>query len=57
MPIVIGTNVIQKCIDLSEDMESVPEVWKMAYVALQSGFGGVVRSTNNNTVELQPFKL
>ena len=56
MPIVIVKNVIEKCKELSEDMENVPEVWKMVYIALQIGFGGVVHSTNNTTVELQPFE-
>ena len=56
VPIVIGTNVIDKYKELSNGAESVSEVWKMAFIALQSGFGGVVRSTNNTTVELQPFE-
>ena len=55
VPIVIGTNVIDKYKELSDETTGVPDVWKRAFIALH-GFGGIVRSTNNHPLELQPFE-
>ena len=55
VPIVIGTNVIDKYKELSDETTGVPDVWKRAFIALH-GFGGIVRSTNKHPLELQPFE-
>ena len=55
VPIVVGTKVISRCQDQAED-SGVPEEWKTAFLALQNGLVGYVKSTNDRTIEVQPIQ-
>lgn len=57
VPIVIGTNVIREYDMLCDSDDDVPPEWKTAFVSLQSGFLGSVRSTNKTSIALQPMEV
>ena len=57
VPIVIGTNVIREYDILCDSDDDVPPEWKTAFVSLQSGFLGSVRSTNKTSITLQPMEV
>ena len=50
--IVFDTNSISECRKVCDDADYVPEEWQFAFVSLQSGFGGLVWSTNKIKHEL-----
>ena len=52
---MFGTDVISRCQDPEEDND-MPEEWKTAFVALQNGLVGYVKSTNDRTIEVQPLQ-
>ena len=54
VPIVIGTNVIRECRKLCYNNNTIPEEWKNAFVFIQKGCIGVVRSTNKYNLKIQP---
>ena len=57
VPIIIGTNVIRVYDNICEHDDDVRPEWKVAFVALHSGFVGSVRSTNNTSITLQPMEV
>ena len=57
VPIVVGTNVIRLYKDMCRDTEDeVPAEWSNAFISVQNGFVGSVRSTNKTTISLQPLE-
>ena len=57
VPIIIGTNVIRVYDNICKHDDDVPPEWKVAFVALHSGFVGSVRSTNKTSITLQPMEV
>ena len=57
VPIVIGTNIIREYDTMCDSDDDVPPEWKVAFVALQIGFVGSVRSTNKTSITLQPMEV
>ena len=57
VPIVIGTNVIREYETICHNKGNVPPEWKTAFVSLQSGYVGSVRSTNKTFITLQPMEV
>ena len=57
VPIIIGTNVIRVYDNICEHDDDVPLEWKVAFLALHSGFVGSVRSTNKTSITLQPMEV
>ena len=55
VPGLIGTNVFNRCQDQAEN-NGVPEEWKTAFLSLQNGLVGYVKSTNERAIEVQPFQ-
>ena len=55
VPVLIGTNVLNRCQDQAEN-NGVPEEWKTAFLSLQNGLVGYVKSTNEREIEVQPFQ-
>ena len=52
---IVGTNAISRCRQRCENIpEGVPTQWKNAFVALQQSRVGIVKSTNNTTIQIQP---
>ena len=55
VPVIVGTNVINRCRELCESTtETIPTQWKNAFIALQRSHIGVVKSSNNRTIQIQP---
>ena len=52
VPIIIGTNVIREYDNIGDSAEDIPPEWKVAFIALHSGFVGSVRSTNKTSITL-----
>ena len=57
VPIIIGTNVIRVYDHIYDHDDDVPPEWKVAFVALHSGFVESVRSTNKTSITLQPMEV
>ena len=57
VPIIIGTNVIREYDSIGDSAEDIPPEWKVAFIALHSGFVGSVRSTNKTSITLQPMEV
>ena len=51
---VIGTNVIRECRKLCDYKNIIPDEWNNAFVSLQKGCNGVVKSTNKYNLKIQP---
>ena len=58
VPVIIGTNVIRTCKALSCDLSdtSVPQAWNSAFEALQNNVVGIVKSTNQRTINIKPME-
>ena len=54
VPIVIGTNVIRECRKLCDNNNIIPDEWNNAFVSIQKGCIGVVKSTNKYNLKIQP---
>ena len=55
VPVIVGTNAINRCREKCESTtETIPTQWKNAFIALQRSHIGVVKSTNNRTIQIQP---
>ena len=55
VPVIVGTNAINRCKEKCESTtETIPTQWKNAFIALQRSHIGVVKSTNNRTIQIQP---
>lgn len=58
VPIVVGTNVIRLYKEMCSDTEDeVPSEWSNAFLSVQNGFVGSVRSTNKTSINLQPMEV
>ena len=55
VPVLIGTNVIEKVKDKcpADKVSEIPSQWNNAFLSLQNGFFGFVKSTNNHENECQ----
>ena len=56
VPVVIGTNVICMYKDMCSDADRIPTEWHNAFLTIQNGFVGSVRSTNKSNIELSQFQ-
>ena len=54
VPVVIGTNVIKQCRNMCTQETEIPDEWKDAFISLQKGRVGVVKSTNKYNIKIQP---
>ena len=54
LPVIVGTNASNKCRERCESNTTVPGVWQNAFVSTQQGRIGIVKSTNNFTIKLEP---
>ena len=54
LPVIVGTNAFNKCRERCESDTTVPGVWQNAFVSFQQGRIGIVKSTNNFTIKLEP---
>ena len=56
VPIVVGTNVIRICKDKCRDTDHIPTEWQDAFLSLQNGNVGSVRSTNKMSFDIQQME-
>ena len=56
VPVIVGTNIISRYRERCEDPEKVPTEWQHAFLALQAGFLGSVRSTNKSDLQIKPYE-
>ncbi len=56
VPVVIGTNIIRICKRACSDDSAIPEEWNAAFQAVQNGFVGQVKSTNQRPLALKPLE-
>ena len=58
VPVLIGTNVINraKLRCPADQVATIPSQWQNAFTALQSGFVGLVKSTNRRNVTIEPLQ-
>ena len=54
IPVIIGTNAINKCRERCENDTIVPGVWQNAFVSFQQGRVGIVKSSNKFPVKIEP---
>ena len=54
VPVIVGTNAINKCRERCETETTVPGVWQNAFVSSQKGRIGIVKSTNNFPIKIEP---
>ena len=54
VPVIVGTNAIDKCRERCETETTVPGVWQNAFVSSQQGRIGIVKSTNNFPIKIEP---
>ena len=58
VPVIVGTNIISRYQELCDDCsEDVPAELQRAFLPLQAGFLGSVRSTNKTSFEIRPYEL
>lgn len=55
VPVIVGTNIIRQCKQLSSDAEQAPEAWQMAFHAINNNQVDVVKTTSK--VTLQPMEV
>lgn len=55
VPVIVGTNIIRQCKQLSSDAEQAPEAWQMAFHAINNNQVGVVKTASK--VTLQPMEV
>ncbi len=53
---MIGTNIIRLCKDRCSDNAELPPIWSEAFLSVQTGYVGIVRSTSHTTLEVGPFE-
>ena len=58
VPVIVGTNIISRYQERCEHehSENVPAEWQRAFLALQAGFLGSVRSTNKTRFQIRPYE-
>ena len=56
VPVVVGTNVIRQCNERSKGHTNIPREWTNAFVSFQQTRVGVVKSTNHQDIQVQPFE-
>ena len=58
VPVLIGTNVISraKLNCLANKVIEIPSQWQNAFLSLQNGFVGVVKSTNKRDIRIEPLQ-
>ena len=54
VPVVLGTNVIRLCRNMCQQDTEIPKEWNDAFVSVQQGRIGIVKSTNKVPLKLQP---
>ena len=54
VPVIVGTNAKNKCRERCETETTVPGVWRNAFVSSQQGRIGIVKSTNNFPIKIEP---
>ena len=55
VPVIVGTNAISRSQNHCNG-QAVPKEWTNAFLSLQKGFAGVVKSTNKREIEIQPYE-
>ena len=55
VPVIVGTNIIRQCKQLSPDNELAPEAWQLVFHAINNNQVGVVKTTSKIT--LQPIEV
>ena len=57
VPVLIGTNVIEKVKEKcpADNVSEIPTQWNNAFLSLQNGFVGFVKSTNKRDIKIQPL--
>ena len=53
---IVGTNVIDDCKDVCDSDSVVPKEWQRAFVSSQQSRVGIVKSTNNCDITIQPME-
>ena len=58
VPVLVGTNVINRVQEScpADKIPGIPTQWQNAFVSMQSGFVGVVKSTNKKDIKIQPLQ-
>ena len=56
VPVIVGTNAIRDCKVLCTENMNIPKEWAFAFVSLQQTKIGVVKSTNNFDIIVQPME-
>ena len=58
VPVLVGTNVINRVQEScpADKIPGIPTQWQNAFVSMQSGFVGVVKSTNRKDIKIQPLQ-
>ena len=56
VPIIIGTNVIDLCHEISQGAKDIPKEWRNAFISSQQSMVGVVKSTNKAEIKVNPFE-
>ena len=56
VPVIVGTNAIRDCKVLCTEDMNIPKEWAFAFVSLQQTKIGVVKSTNNFDIIVQPME-
>lgn len=56
VPVIIGTNVIRLYQEMINEEDEIPSQWSNAFLTLQNGFAGLVRSTNKTNIQIQPME-
>ena len=55
VPVIVGTNAISRAQNHCNG-QAIPKEWTNAFLSLQKGFAGVVKSTNKREIEIQPYE-
>ena len=57
VPVLIGTNVSEKVKEKcpADKVSEIPTPWNNAFLSLQNGFVGFVKSTNKRDIKIQPL--
>lgn len=55
VPVIVGTNIIRRCKQLSNDAEQTPEAWQLAFQSISNSQVDIVKTTSKIT--LQPMEV
>ncbi|MCW4290851.1 MAG: retropepsin-like domain-containing protein, partial [Candidatus Thiodiazotropha taylori] len=56
VPVIVGTNAIERCREKCSENVQVPKEWNSAFMFLQQSRVGVVKSTNKAEIVIQPME-